>query len=244
MNDKLQITQEELELIEKFISQELSSTDMRNTQRRIDEDKEFASKVKEVKAMVLGIESQGLVDAMDSFHKDMENEQLTSKPTKVIDFKWYKILVAAILIVAIGSYWFVAGNYNERLYNSHFSPDPGLPTTMSTTENYEFEKAMVDYKQGKYSLAITQWETLQLKDKTNDTLSYFIGVSHLANKNENEAIKYLSSIVSNSEFVFNSDAYFYLGLAYLKADDTENATVAFKQSVREEAGIILKELEE
>ena len=66
---------------------------------------------------------------------------------------------------------------------------------------------------------------LWVEDKPeNDTLNYFIGVAHLANKNVTEAIPFLErSIEAEDDFVFLDDAYFYLGLAYLKEDNIELA---------------------
>lgn len=139
-------------------------------------------------------------------------------------------MVAAALIIAAGSFWFLGGNSNDRLYAKYFSPDPGLPTTMSSNNNYEFNKAMVDYKQGKYNDALSIWKA-QLEHKTNnDTLNYFIGSALLADNNDKEAISYFLRVTELEDNRFKAEAYHYLGLAYLKNNDKAAAINALKKS--------------
>src|SRR5690606_23244373 len=105
---------------------------------------------------------------------------------------------------------------NQKLYAEFFVPDPGLPTTMSSTNNYTFFDAMVNYKQGDYKTAIKKWETLEAANTENDTLIYFLGVAHLAKGNTEDAISYLEKSKDFKDSVFKNDAYYYLGMAHLK----------------------------
>ena len=77
---------------------------------------------------------------------------------------------------------------------------------------------MVHYKHKNYDLSIKKWSILSQKNPSNDTLNYFLGVAHMANKNMDKAIPYLEKTIKNTnpEFPFLKDAYYYLGLAYIK----------------------------
>ena len=114
---------------------------------------------------------------------------------------------------------------------------------MSSNSNYEFYDAMVNYKQGDYKTAIEKWNVLKTKTPNNDTLNYFLGVAHLANENEVNAISFLEKSIQNKTFPLVSDAYFYLGLAHLKEDNIELAKENFKQSTTENSKALLSELE-
>lgn len=185
---------------------------------------EFKTQVEDIKTLLLGIETQSLKEQLNEFHKEVQDTEVQKNESPKVRFlNFRKIAAAAVLVIAIGSFWFFNQNTNEKLFTKYFTPDPGLPTTMSRTSNYEFYDAMVNYKQGDYKTAINKWETLLKNKPQNDTLNYFLGVAHLSNKDENSAIKYLDIVTKNSNTNFKNDAYYYLGLAYLKADNVELA---------------------
>ena len=114
---------------------------------------------------------------------------------------------------------------------------------MSSSNNFPFYDAMVNYKQGEYAIAISKWEKIEQKSPDNDTINYFLGVAYLAHQNVEKAVPYLSKTINNSNSVFLEDAYFYLGLAYLKSDKKEKAKQAFQKSKSEKSQEILKRLD-
>ncbi len=238
------ISQEEFERVEAYLHGQLSNDDLIIFKKRLNEENGFKSKVDDIKTVLTGIETQALKEQLDVFHKNIvqtSNANVSTK-TKVRHLHWKKIAVAAALIIAAGSFWFISGNSNERLYAKYFTPDPGLPTTMGSSDNYEFYEAMVDYKQGNYQTAISKWEILQNSKPKNDTLNYFLGVAHLANKNEEIAISFLEDAIKNDEFQFANDGYFYLGLAYLKSGNIEKAKANFELSNMDNSKVLLSKL--
>lgn len=238
------ITQEEFERIEAYLNNSLSKEDLLIFENRLQNEEGFASKVDDIKTILSGIETQALKEQLDKFHAEMPS---TVKDTdvfepKVKSFQWMKIAVAAALIIAAGSFWFLNRNSNEQLYADFYAPDPGLPTTMSSTDNYEFHEAMVSYKQGHFKDALKTW-TNELKTKIdNDTLNYFVGSALLADKKESEAISYLENVAKQDHSIFKSDALYYLGLAYLKNNNKEKAKEYLQKSDFTKAKDLLKKL--
>lgn len=239
-----EISQEEFELIEAYLTHTLSKEDRNIIEDRISKDKPFALKVEEMKTILTSVETQAMKEQLDVFHKEMSINEVSTNEihTKVKTISWKKMAIAAVLILSLGSFWVFSGSTNDKLYAEYFSPDPGLPTTMSSNNNYEFYEAMVNYKQGDYKTAISKWQVLQKQQPTNDTINYFIGVAHLANKNEKDAIPFLKKVTKNSRFSFVNDAYYYLGLAYLKTGNTENAKAILKNSTNDNSKALLSEL--
>jgi tetratricopeptide (TPR) repeat protein len=220
------ITEEELlEIIERYLNGSLSTQELNDFNQLQELDPEFKIKVEDIKTMLLGIETQSLKEQLDNFHEDISNPKNKKKVYKKVRFlSWNRIAAAAAVIIAAGSIWYFSTPQNEKLYSQYFKPDPGLPTTMSSTDNFDFYDAMVKYKHGDYNIAIGKWQVLVEKKPENDTLNYFLGVAHLANKNVIEAIPFLErSVEAEDNFVFLDDAYFYLGLAYLKEGNLELA---------------------
>ena len=243
MNNLHDISQEEFERIEAYLTQTLSDEDLSEFENRLKNEAGFAAKVKDIKVVLSGIETQALKEQLDDFHATLstDNNDVVAPP-KVKLLKWKKIAVAAALIIAAGSVWLLSGNPNEKLYTKYFSPDPGLPTAMGSNDNYEFYEAMVAYKEGNYKNALSKWKD-QLKTKsTNDTLNYFVGSALLADKKENEAMSYLLKVARRENTVFKSEAFYYLGLAYLKANNKEKAINFLKKSDFTKAKDLLKKL--
>jgi TolA-binding protein len=218
------ITQEVFERIESYLNNTMSQEDFLTFEEQLKSDSTLQKQVTEHKILFEAVETQSLKEQLNEFHKlASETEMPKIGTSKVRSLQLRKLAIAASLIIAAGYFLFFNGSTNEKLYTNYFTPDPGLVTTMSSNSNFEFYDAMVNYKQGDYKKAISKWEVLQQNKPKNDTLNYFLGVAHLANKNEDSAILFLALVTKTSKSTFKSDAYYYLGLAYLKANNVELA---------------------
>lgn len=241
MNPNSNISQELFETIERYLNKTMDRHEYQEFEVKLNTNQELKAQVNEMKTMLLGIETQSLKDKLHEFHNQLDDES-NNKPVIVKTLHFRKIAVAAILIIALGGFWFFSGNTNEKLYGKYFIPDPGLPTMMSETSNFKLYDAMVNYKQGEYNIAIKKWHQLLNNNSRNDTLNYFIGVAELANKNEKNAIEYLEFVTNSEVSVFKNDAYYYLGLAYLKAGNIEFAKKNLTFSTVDNSKKILLEL--
>lgn len=244
MNDNSDISQELLEIIERYINGSMTSQELKDFNQLLELDNEFKIKVEDIKTMLLGIEAQSLKEHLDVLHEEIPKTLIRKPADKKIKYlSFSKIAAAAAVIIAVGSIWFFSTPQNEKLYANHFKPDPGLPTTMSSTNNYDFYDAMVKYKHGDYNIAIDKWKVLSEQKPENDTINYFLGVAHMANKNTSEAIPFLErSVEAPDEFVFLNEAYYYLGLAYLKEGNIELAKKNLSLSETDASKLVLSKL--
>ncbi len=235
------ISQELLERVERYLDNTMSKQEHDDFELQLQTDTVFRTKVEEVKTLLMGVENQSLKELLDDFHKDIPESEIE----KHISYRfshWRKFAAAAVILIAVTSFWWFDKPQNEQLYDEYFTPDPGLPTVMGNSDNFDFYDAMVDYKQGHYKTAIEKWEVLQTKKSNKDTLNYFIGVAHLANENDKNAISFLEKSTQNIDFTLLNDAHYYLGLAYLKEGNIEKAKANFKLSNHDESKVILNEL--
>ena len=242
MSPNTNISQELLESVEQYLNKTMDANSLKTFEKRLKNNPEFKTQVHDIKTMLLGIESQVLKEQLNDFHKEIKTTPNTTVKTKPL-FNFGKIAAAAAIVIAIGSIWFFSHSPNQKLYAKYFKPDPGLPTTMSNTDNFDFYDAMVNYKRGDYKLAINKWQILLKQKPENDTLNYFLGVAHLANKNVVDAIPFLERSVEHQDtFPLIHDAYYYLGLAYLKDGNIVLAKKYFKLSNTENSNKIILEL--
>lgn len=244
MNTNSNISQELLETIERYYNGTMSAEEQIVFETRLQQEPEFKIQVEDNKALLFGIEAQALKEKLGEFHSDLPIKMETGKTdSKILQLHFRQIAAAAIIIVASVSFWIFTGSSNDRLYDDYFKPDPGLPTTMSGSDNFAFYDAMVNYKQGDYKKAIGKWEVLHDKAPQNDTLNYFIGSAHLADKNVDKAISYLEAVTATNVSAFKNDAYYYLGFAYLKKENIQSAKKNFKSSTMENSKTILSKLD-
>ncbi|MDX9908082.1 MAG: hypothetical protein RBS23_01365 [Mariniphaga sp.] len=131
---------------------------------------------------------------------------------------------AAILVILVGIYWMMGiGNPSERVFAENFKPDVGLPLRMENASAYAFYEGMLDYKLEDYEAAIEKWEVLLRPKPQNDTLNYFLGVSHLALGDAAKALEYLGNQERYRQGIFKDDAAWYAALAKIKEGNFEEA---------------------
>ncbi|WP_396636881.1 tol-pal system YbgF family protein [Maribacter sp. R77961] len=244
METENNISQDLLETIERYLKNSMELEELAAFEKRMEEDEQLRQQVDDTRFIFSGIRRAVLKDKLNVLHEDFDKgKQISSDDPKVFKLNFKTLSIAASVLILFGGFWFFNQQpSNEKLFNQYFEPDRGLATVMSNTNNYDFDDAMVDYKNQKYNLAIQKWEAL-LKDKPkNDTLNYFLGVAQLAENKETSAIAYLTKVVSNKQSAFVKDAYFYLGLAYLKEENSEAALINLKINNSPKSKEIISEL--
>lgn len=244
------ISQQELETIEQYLRDEMSDSARAAFEQRMEQDEQFRETVAYYSNVIEGIETASLKSTLESYHAEMEqtrNGETSKEPADSTKrYPFVKYLVAASLLLVVGiTVWMIAFQQNsqQQLFAAYFEPDPGLITPMSSTDQYEFYAGMIDYKQENYRQAIAKWEPLLDERPRSDTLNYFLGVAQLATGDEDEALPYLEMTLKTPESAFGNEAYFYMGLAYLKNGNREAAVQALQQSDLERAAELRARLE-
>ncbi len=227
------ISQEIFEEVDRFVTGKMNEKERRLFESRLEFDNELAQNVEVHRKLVLAVEEFSIREKFSAIHSKFFKSGSNSNRNLLVRLSAKTLLWAAsvLVLIAIGSYFlFFQKSANEQIFYANFNPDPGLPTVMGSSNNYEFYDAMIDYKRGNYETAIQKWEQLSVEKPQNDTLNYFLGVAYLAKENANKAIEYLTKAQEKSNSIFINETYFYLGLAYLKHNDLEKSVENLKQS--------------
>lgn len=244
-NQNIHITLEEWEEIEAYLNHTLPAGQLQFFEERLKMDSNLPAKINQVKLRLLAVEEAGIRADLETFHQRLNNKPVVAINTssRTNKFKWVAAAAVIIAIATTALFFLQQSGSREQLFTGHYKPDPGLSTTMSQTDNYEFEKAMVEYKSGNYTKALAGWEKLLSSKPDNDTLHYFIANAHLATGNQEGAIEHFEKVlpVANSEFI--NESYWYLGLVYIKKNDKQKAITYLQQSKLPAANALLKQLE-
>ena len=238
-NKEIQSPQEIKELIDAFLLEKLEPGDLADFKERMRLFPDFRALAEEQKAIARGVEEQNLKKSLTDFHSE-----IVEVPEKKWLSKSWLALAASFLILISVSTWAIlkSGNSSQNLFAATFKPDPGLPTTMGTSSNYDFYYGMVNYKRKEYGEAISRWEVLYASNPQNDTLNYFLGVANLANGNSRQAEKYLQSVKQKTESAFYKDTQYYLALVFLKENRIKEAKRILAKSTSPASIALLKEI--
>lgn len=232
MNDpNIHIDQNEWELIEDYLLEKTTPEQTESIRQQILSNEFFAEKVEIVRLTLLGIREQSLSENISKWHSEISEIPvipLTAK--KENHFRKYLSAAAVLLLVIVAAWWSLMPSKEEKLIAKYYKPDPGLPTVMSISDNYEFEKAMVDYKTKNYDAAIQTWQSILTQSPDSDTLNFFIGNAYLANNEAAKSISFLEKVTQDPKSIFQSEAYWYLGIAYLKEKKYQEAKSALELS--------------
>ncbi|MEX0996295.1 MAG: hypothetical protein WDZ45_04540 [Flavobacteriaceae bacterium] len=243
MHQEKNISQNTLELIERYLNNELHGQSLIDFEKKLQNDKDFRDQVDFVKNIPIGVERAVLKEKIESFHSEIQSQPPTIKLHRTNFF--LKFAVAASFIIGFGLlFYFYQTSPNEKLYQAYYSPDPGLPTVMSSTSEYDFYDAMVDYKRKNYDSAIRKWSVSIENSPDNDTLNYFLGMAWMASKEEEKAFPYLEQVTKNNESVFQNDARFYTALYHVKNNNIELAKQNLSGLTDERAEKLLEKLNE
>ncbi|HMR93404.1 MAG TPA: tetratricopeptide repeat protein [Chitinophagaceae bacterium] len=235
------ISSEELELIESYLSGSLSAGELAIFEKRMEADALWREKVKEIQLLTAGIQESALQDALAHYHQPFQQK------APVVKMQWLKKAVAAAAVIVVllaGTWWFLLRpSADEKLFSGHFRPDPGLPTTMGVSDNYIFDRAMVDYKTGDYRKAIAGWEQLLQQDPGNDTLNYFIGSALLADGEFEKSLSCFDTVIKSGGSAFLQEAHWYKALALIRIGRRPEAAALLQGTSRPEAQELIRKLQ-
>jgi len=247
------ITSEELAYIDRFLRGEMTEEERDDFHARMESEDSLREKVRGVELTLLGIGEASLEERMDAFHTEMggDHAQAMSDDSPMIPARkaspfWSKpwVMAAAVGLILAVSLWLLLADRQHDLYAVYYKPDPGLMTTMSATDHYELERAMVAYKNGEYKRAIEAWSQQLKIHPSSDTLVYFMGAAYQAMGNLDSAGVFLQRITSQPGSGFYKDASWYLGLLYIKMNKPAEATPHLKRSGRSKAVALIQRLKE
>lgn len=221
MNEFEEISQHDFERIERYLLNQLSEQDRNLFEGELNHNPVLNFEVERQRQLMQAVEVGALREELKSISSKYKGNRVVSIRT------W--LSAAAAVLIAIGAFWWLMGKVgsSDDLYAQWAKPDPGLAVPMSSSTEYSFYDAMVDYKNEQYELAIQKWQPQLLTDADNDTLMYFIGAAYFNQQKFTEAGDYYRLVRKNTASSFYHKAGFYLSLmAYHQHQQTELSDLA------------------
>jgi tetratricopeptide (TPR) repeat protein len=208
------IDQELFEQIEAYLLDSMTTEERSRFETQLAADPSLQKEL-ELQRQLLAIVS---VESFNAAPKSAPTQ--TAKITSIS--KWY--WAAAAVLIFISGFWFFQNQTAtpQKLANQYFSPDPGLPVTMSSSSQYQLYDGMVSYKEADYEKAIAIWKSIATTNRQSDTLQYFIGVAYLNRDQYNDALQQLLPLAEGNS-KWKEKASWYLSITYLKLNQPQKA---------------------
>ena len=150
------------------------------------------------------------------------------------NWNFYVPLAAMVIIGLVSVLYFTREKPYEKLFAEHFQPYPTIDQTIRGEQpGSELTEAFNRYEVGDFKAAAGLLRALQARTPQNDTINFYAGVSELATGNAGQAIADFRKVLLQPEVKLHEAAKWYLGLAYLKADDLERARAVLSEIVLE-----------
>ncbi len=246
LDRNIPISAQVFEEIERYLRMQMAADEQKSFEEKLIANATLQDRVKQVQLMLTGIQEISLRASLPHFHAELPavNGTVATISRTVILKRW--LVAASIILVLAVSSWLLFGkkSQDEKIYAAYFQPDPGLISAMGITDNYVFDKAMIDYKTGNYTAAIAAWEGQQKNNPRNDTLNYFIGAAYLANKDSKQAIPYLQMVIKSGKSFLVKDANWYAGLAMIKEHHLKEAVPLIERSEHPQKQALLQQLQQ
>lgn len=246
--------QDDIELIERYLNDELSEDQVRDFETRKNEDKEFNSLFEELSAIIPLIEDVSRKDVKDILTGfDEKNFGLEENTTRERSFLSPVLKIAAALALLIVSFfafrYYTKPDQHQVLFAENFSPLPNqiLPNTRGIEIPKEVKnQAYYQYELGQYESAIELFNQIPETDDDGAVLLYS-GISHLALEDYGNAKTLLQKYLVGQR-PFHDEAQWYLFLSHVLSGDIATANETEKDMTSEnyrkqEAKGILLELE-
>lgn len=206
------------EAIEAYVLDRLGAEERAAFEQRMAGDAALRGEVELERENIRAVELGGVTRVLNQVIAEERAQESTAGWSRYLKY-------AAVIAVLVsgGIWWATRATPGEQLFAEHFVADPGLPVTMSATNDPAFSDAMVSYKEGNYSVARAKWSPLLQQEPMNDTLRYYIASASLAMDDEAAATPLLEGLANDTASAFRAKSQWYLFLAYIKQGQVENA---------------------
>lgn len=228
-------------LIEKYLSEELTSEELIEFKTRLENDNDFALEVNlysEINQTLTSRrsnfkEENDLRNTLEDLGKEfvannqssVDSEQLVvDKKSKIFSLKPYiKFIAVAASVILIVSIFRLNGNLNYNDFANHQQLD--LVVRGTTDEHLTIAQDAFNAKD--YEIAEKELRTVLYADNSNTEVQLYLGVS-LLEQDKFELAEATFNTLKNGKSIYKNKAIWYLALTKLKQKDYKNCELLLK----------------
>lgn len=229
------------DLIERYLSKELSGEELQNFEEKISNDDELKMEInlhQQLAETLKGDDIHDFRNKIKSVDSQWERPGEKQNGGQVFRLNFRKVMAIAAgvaLLIFAGQYLFSEGQSSspEQLFANHYEPYQMVLNQRSIDDeensNTLINHAVQAYANGNYGEAAETFNRLLEPNPDNVAFKFYEAISHLSDNKPTTAIPIFESLVSQSGHLFEEQSRWYLALAYLKNGEKEKAVSSFNQ---------------
>lgn len=222
--------------IQKYILEELSKEEVIKFEKAMKENPDFALEVDNHRQIAKSIEYYGgqkFKTRIKDIYEEVRPEIISKKKPKQRYFSIFKIasaaLLATILMFLLNQYMTPTTKITpQEIYAQNFKTYNWNPSLRSDEATVNLDRALNLYTSKSYDEAIPLIESLIEENPNNIPARLAIANAHLENDSAEFAIPHLEHILTLDDVLYQDQANWYLGLAYLRMGQQAEAKSIFQ----------------
>lgn len=224
--------------IDMYLTDKMTATEKAQFESDIQHSSELRSQLEEQKLLMEMVEIGTLKSQLINI--DQKWDRL-KKDEKRLDFRNLSIAATLILMIGVGLTWWITKPEpaSEQVFANMFEADPGLPSRMDESLEYEFDDAMVDYKMGDYSKSTIKFLTLSRDKIKPDSVQFYLAMSYLGDQKYKQAYETLRVFIPEDTRLHQKGEW-YLALTALKVDQ-EAESKSLLEKISQQSDHMFKE---
>ncbi len=225
--------EKDLELIEKYLGDQLSEPEKEEIEERLRTDQVFAGRLELIREM-----KPALLSDVEGFKADLEDiireKELEGSNQFEVPFqkKRFYLIAASVSIIAVCLilYKMLSPGQNlQDLYAENFSvPQENISVRNDEQLSPNTQNAIEAYDQQQYDKALGYFKSMLEENPGNEAAVFYSGICYMMLDQPRRAIAMFDQILSNQSSAYYSSAAWYKGLSLLKTNDAGPAKKVFK----------------
>jgi tetratricopeptide (TPR) repeat protein len=233
----MELTDNDLELIESYFNQSLSDTDKTAFENRLKTDADFKKAALEYQATVAVLNT-----VREKGKKAFLKEVNATMPPIMVpvsrpNFRMWAAAATVLVFISIGIWLFKSDDNSRKLTPlaaEYFEPYPALGITRGDDAKDVSTEALRTYAVNDFKQAIPLLEKSFQLNKDSIFL-FYKSIAYLGNGQAAEAALILNSLQTSDKVPIESVEW-YLALAYIDLKQRENALILLKKAANTEGG--------
>lgn len=244
------------ELIDKYLADDMSAEERLRFEDKAMEDPKLHKMLEETRLIQIGIkkiERDRIMQKIKATANKHSKNQDIPKPIsrhrklKIANFKWIGVAAAILLVLTLGILFYNLSDKNNisdlQTYLPFNEYEP-LASRGMNEEMQQLENTWILYEKSRYAECLQVITSISEPSNYKNEYNFLEGLCLLSLKKYGEAIEPLKS-AAQSNFRYQEDAQWYLGLTYLGLDQKELAKEVLSKIVNEKYPVkdVLQEIE-
>lgn len=228
----------DIERIDRYLKGMLEDKELQEFESQMGADPDLMTEVALQKDIMIGSEAyfdEQLKGKLRQIENEPEEVSTTGKQFFFRPWQIGAIAASLLLFITLGYLFFFQTADPEKLYLSYYEPYPNIVNPIKRSESKLNDDALSYYEQGDYTTAASIFESELIQQPNEDYLLFYWGLCNLELGELNQATSLLKKIPPAADSRFYSPAQWYLALAYLKADNVDQAKIQL-QTIVESGG--------